>query len=207
MFCFVEPSERGDRRHVSLRSGNVPSIRFTWKYHDIWRNLSTWRFYVSTLSFEPNQHSNFSRKHRRQNFEEQNEYMTSLNRWEKAAESNTEWKKKKAPEFLWRNSVRESSNLTVPNKHHALQSPYEKKGSDFKTLAISMYSEAPWTQVNFKGIKEWKGLKSLAERNSTNQPNITCKWFAWYLLYRNVIFKNLLHSDTSVLSSHTWIKT
>ena len=78
----------------------------------------------------------------------------------KAAESNIEWKKKKALEFLWRNSVRESSNLTVPNKHHALPFSYEKKSSDFRTLAISMYSEAPWTQVNFKGIKEWKGLKS-----------------------------------------------
>ena len=40
----------------------------------------------------------FSRKHRRQNFEEQNECMTSLDRREKEAESNTEWKKKKAPE-------------------------------------------------------------------------------------------------------------
>ena len=37
--------------YVSLGSGNVSFIRFTWKYHDIQRNLSTWRFYVSTLSF------------------------------------------------------------------------------------------------------------------------------------------------------------
>ena len=40
----------------------------------------------------------FARKHRRQNFEEQNECMTSLDRREKEAESNIEWKKKKAPE-------------------------------------------------------------------------------------------------------------
>ena len=48
------------------------------------------QFYVSTLSFERDQHPNFSRKHRRQNFEEQNECMTSWDRRQKAAEINIE---------------------------------------------------------------------------------------------------------------------
>ena len=55
------------------------------------------RFYISTLSFQQDQDSNFSRKHRHQNFEEQNECMTSWDRRQKAAEINIEYKKK-APE-------------------------------------------------------------------------------------------------------------
>ena len=47
-------------------------------------------FYISTLSFQQDQDSNFSRKHRRQNFEEQNECMTSWDRRQKAAENNIE---------------------------------------------------------------------------------------------------------------------
>ena len=121
--------------YVSLRSGNVPFIRFTWKYHDKWRKLSTWRFYVSNLSFERDQHSNFSRKHRRQNFEEQNECITSLERREKAVESNIEWKKKKAPEacslakfcksILKSNCTKQISRFAVPvrKKQQRFQDP------------------------------------------------------------------------------------
>ena len=205
MFCGTEWKKWSKTCLPALRECTIHTLHMKIsRYMKEFINVAVLRF---DFIFWAKSTFKFFEKTPPQNFEEQNECMTSLNRREKAAESNIEWKKKKALEFLWRNSVRESSNLTVPNKHHALPFPYEKKGSDFRTLATNMYSEAPWTQVNFKGIKEWKGLKSLAERNSTNQPNITCKWFAWYLFYRDVIFKNLLHSDTSVLSSHTWIKT
>ena len=45
---------------LALRERTIPTLHM--KYQDIRRNLSTWRFYVSPLSFEPDQLSNFMRK-------------------------------------------------------------------------------------------------------------------------------------------------
>lgn len=55
--------------------------------------FTAWQFNVSVSSFKPDQHSKFVEKSRRQNFdsdqlEDQNKCINSLERQEKAAESN-----------------------------------------------------------------------------------------------------------------------